>query len=81
MVCPPDDLMCGDPGLLTCADTLNDCSGNGDCYKGSCYCHSGYGGDDCSLSVCYDKCEDVRPPPHSMHGFVGVVRCMHVAGA
>eukprot|EP00892_Ulva_mutabilis_P008327 jgi/Ulvmu1/5867/UM025_0129.1 len=73
MFCPPDDLMCGDPGLLTCADTLNDCSGNGDCFKGRCYCHAGYGGDDCSVPVCYDKCADGSACPAS--GFCGVEEC------
>lgn len=64
MHCPPDDLMCGDPGLLTCVDTHNDCSGKGDCYMGSCYCHTGWGGDDCSVPICYDSCPNVRPSPH-----------------
>ena len=54
--------MCEDPGFLTCVDTLNDCSGRGDCFKGRCFCHAGFGGDDCSQEVCIDACPDVRPP-------------------
>jgi hypothetical protein len=59
-LCPPDGLMCGDPGFLTCKATRNDCSANGDCYKGHCYCFLGWGGEDCSISVCTEKCPDVR---------------------
>ena len=52
--------MCGDPGFLTCRDTLNDCSGFGDCFRGRCFCHAGRGGADCSLPVCFTGCPDVR---------------------
>jgi hypothetical protein len=34
-VCPDDVYMCQDPGLLMCVGELNDCSGRGDCFKGS----------------------------------------------
>jgi hypothetical protein len=57
--CPPDELMCGDPGLLTCTGALNDCSGRGDCLKGRCYCHTGFGGADCSVDICTSTCADV----------------------
>jgi hypothetical protein len=60
MLCPDDDFMCGDPGLLTCLGELNDCSGQGDCYKGHCYCHTGWGGADCSVAACIGTCDDVR---------------------
>lgn len=61
--CPDADFMCNDPGTLTCIGDLNDCSGRGDCYKGSCYCHTGWGGADCSEIVCSagQGCADVRP--------------------
>ena len=62
MQCPDNDFMCRDPGLLTCLGDLNDCSGKGDCLKGNCYCHSGWGGADCSVPACLRNvgCEDVR---------------------
>lgn len=53
--------MCSDPGHLTCVETLNDCSGNGDCLKGRCFCHLAWGGDDCSVPICLSACSDVRP--------------------
>lgn len=62
--------MCGDPGLLTCVGPeLNDCSGNGDCLLGRCYCHSGWGGPDCNTPVCISACPNVRPlcPPRTSH--------------
>ena len=64
MVCPDDVYMCEDPGLLLCVGDLNDCSGRGDCLKGSCYCHLGWGGDDCSVEICLPAtgCPNVRPP-------------------
>jgi hypothetical protein len=60
--CPDSDFMCKDPGLLTCLGALNDCSGKGDCLMGSCYCHSGFGGADCSVPACVRTigCADVR---------------------
>lgn len=60
--CPDDGFMCDDPGHLTCVDTLNDCHGRGHCYRGSCFCHLGWGGDDCSVAVCISKCKDVCLP-------------------
>lgn len=62
MMCPDDALMCDDPGLLTCLESHNDCSGHGDCFRGNCFCHPGWGGDDCSVEICYDEegCSDVR---------------------
>ena len=63
MECPAADAMCSDPGYLTCVADLNDCSGRGDCFRGSCYCHHGWGGADCSVPLCLDSCADVRPPP------------------
>ena len=69
MECPDDAYMCEDPGLLTCAGGLNDCSGVGDCYKGACYCHLGWGGADCSVPACLASagCDDVRAhPPYSL---------------
>lgn len=59
--CPDNAYMCKDPGVLTCLGNLNDCSGKGDCYQGSCYCHAGWGGDDCSVTSCLPNvgCEDV----------------------
>eukprot|EP00892_Ulva_mutabilis_P006260 jgi/Ulvmu1/4005/UM186_0005.1 len=62
--CPDDIAMCDDPGFLTCVgDTLGDCSGRGDCFRGRCFCHLGWGGADCSKPLCIDMlgCEDVRP--------------------
>lgn len=59
--CPDNDVMCSDPGFLTCMDTLSDCSGEGDCFQGRCFCHSGFGGEDCSVPLCIDNCDDVRP--------------------
>lgn len=61
MVCPDDVYMCEDPGLLLCVGDLNDCSGRGDCFKGSCYCHLGWGGADCSVEICTASvgCPDV----------------------
>ena len=64
--CPDNNLMCGDPGFLTCRDTLNDCSGFGDCFRGRCFCHAGRGGADCSLPICIGSCPDVRPPTHRL---------------
>lgn len=60
--CPDAAFMCNDPGLLTCLGELDDCSGKGDCLKGNCYCHSGFGGADCSVAACIAEigCEDVR---------------------
>eukprot|EP00892_Ulva_mutabilis_P009759 jgi/Ulvmu1/7155/UM034_0062.1 len=72
-LCPDDELMCGDPGLLTCAETLNDCSGRGTCLHGKCYCHLAWGGDDCSLPICVSQCDDGSPCPPS--GFCGVPEC------
>ena len=64
MDCPDSSYMCEDPGLLLCVGALNDCSGVGDCFKGSCYCHLGWGGDDCSVPACLTGlgCDDVRVP-------------------
>lgn len=31
----------------------NGCSGNGQCLLGHCQCNPGFGGDDCSESMCY----------------------------
>jgi hypothetical protein len=67
--CPDDVYLCQDPGLLMCLGELNDCSGRGDCYKGSCYCHLGWGGADCSVPICVPAigCPDVRytaPTPY-----------------
>jgi hypothetical protein len=58
-MCPDAALFCSDAGLLTCGDALNDCSAHGDCFKGKCYCHTGFGGDDCSLRICTTQCPDV----------------------
>jgi hypothetical protein len=52
--------MCQDPGLLLCQGQLKDCSGKGDCFKGRCYCHVGWGGPDCSVPICEKLCKDVR---------------------
>jgi hypothetical protein len=62
--CPDDAYMCKDPGLLTCLGALNDCSGRGDCFKGSCDCHLGWGGADCFVPICVPAtgCPDVRSP-------------------
>lgn len=60
-LCPPDELMCVSPGYLTCAGDLNDCNGHGDCFKGHCFCHIGYGSPDCTKTVCTGPCPDVRP--------------------
>eukprot|EP00892_Ulva_mutabilis_P009761 jgi/Ulvmu1/7157/UM034_0064.1 len=73
MDCPPDEDMCGEPGYLTCVGKLNDCSGRGDCFRGNCYCHPGWGGDDCSVALCLDSCGDGSPCPPS--GFCGVPDC------
>ena len=59
--------MCDDPGTLLCRGELNDCSGKGDCYKGSCYCFIGWGGPDCSVRICEGECEDVRRRSHCAH--------------
>eukprot|EP00892_Ulva_mutabilis_P009758 jgi/Ulvmu1/7154/UM034_0061.1 len=71
--CPDAERMCGDPGHLTCRDTLNDCSGRGTCLRGHCFCHAGWGGDDCSLPICLTQCDDGSPCPAS--GFCGVPEC------
>eukprot|EP00892_Ulva_mutabilis_P005911 jgi/Ulvmu1/3692/UM017_0109.1 len=72
--CPPDDLMCGSPGLLTCATPeLNDCNGQGDCCEGRCFCHFGFGGDDCTVPACTSGCPDGTACPSS--GFCGVPEC------
>ena len=67
--CPDANFMCNDPGLLTCLGDLNDCSGKGDCLKGNCYCHSGWGGADCSVSACISHigCADVRSARWPIH--------------
>lgn len=57
--CPDATLMCTAPGWLTCAD-LNDCSSNGECVKGTCFCDPSWGGDDCSVFVCVNSCSNVR---------------------
>eukprot|EP00892_Ulva_mutabilis_P005907 jgi/Ulvmu1/3689/UM017_0105.1 len=73
-LCPPDDLMCSSPGLLTCATPeLNDCNGLGDCFEGRCYCHFGFGGDDCTVSACTSGCPDGSACPPS--GFCGEPEC------
>ena len=59
--------MCDDPGFLTCRDSLNDCSGNGDCFRRRCFCHPGFGGDDCSARICIGECPDVRVTTHTPH--------------
>lgn len=61
MRCPDSDYMCKDPGLLTCLGDLNDCTGHGECYKGSCFCRLGWGGADCSVEICVPTvgCADV----------------------
>ena len=67
--CPSDTLMCQDPGLLTCSGgstELNDCSARGDCKQGRCFCHLGFGGDDCSVPVCTTGCPGVRFSSHSI---------------
>eukprot|EP00892_Ulva_mutabilis_P008333 jgi/Ulvmu1/5872/UM025_0134.1 len=71
--CPDANAMCGDPGFLTCRATLNDCSGVGDCFRGRCFCHAGWGGDDCSVPVCIGQCPNGSPCPPS--GFCGVPSC------
>eukprot|EP00892_Ulva_mutabilis_P001828 jgi/Ulvmu1/11646/UM008_0050.1 len=72
--CPPDDEMCLSPGYLTCATpALNDCNAHGDCFEGSCYCHMGWGGADCSVRVCTSECDDGSKCPPS--GFCGVPDC------
>eukprot|EP00892_Ulva_mutabilis_P005909 jgi/Ulvmu1/3690/UM017_0106.1 len=74
MLCPPDDMMCGSPGLLTCATPeLNDCNGLGDCLEGRCFCHFGFGGDDCTIPACTSGCPDGSACPPS--GFCGVPEC------
>jgi hypothetical protein len=57
--CPDEKFLCDDPGTLTCSGELNDCSTHGDCYRGFCYCHIGWGGQDCSAQVCKERCPDV----------------------
>ena len=62
-ICPDNNLMCVDPGFLTCRATVNDFfffSGVGDCFRGRCFCHAGFGGDDCSVPICTGTCPDVR---------------------
>jgi hypothetical protein len=59
--CSVADYLCKDPATLTCTGKLNDCSAHGDCYRGFCYCHVGWGGRDCSAPICLGQCEDVRP--------------------
>lgn len=61
--CPPETAMCVDPGHLLCGGALNYCSNRGDCFRGNCYCHIGWGGADCSVPVCTGECPDVRPTP------------------
>lgn len=65
-VCPDDYEMCVNPGYLTCRATLNDCSGRGDCLQGACFCHNGWGGDDCSVPICINNCPDVRPASYTL---------------
>eukprot|EP00892_Ulva_mutabilis_P005906 jgi/Ulvmu1/3688/UM017_0104.1 len=72
--CPLDDFMCVSPGLLTCTTpTLNDCNGQGDCFEGRCFCHFGFGGDDCTIPACTSGCSDGSACPPS--GFCGVPVC------
>eukprot|EP00892_Ulva_mutabilis_P006259 jgi/Ulvmu1/4004/UM186_0004.1 len=74
--CPDDFAMCDDPGFLTCVgEPLNDCNGRGDCFRGRCFCHLGWGGADCSEPLCMDMlgCDDGTPCPPS--GFCGVPEC------
>lgn len=58
--CPDEEFMCGNPGSLTCTGELADCSSNGDCFRGFCYCHIGWGGPACDVPICRDTCDDVR---------------------
>lgn len=55
-LCPSIRQACFDPGWLTCMH-LSDCSGHGDCFRGACYCHTGWGGSDCSKAICTSACE------------------------
>ncbi|CAD7698780.1 unnamed protein product, partial [Ostreobium quekettii] len=47
--CPPSRDICDFWGCP------NDCSRNGQCYKGKCHCFLGFGGEDCSWPACPDK--------------------------
>ena len=58
--CPDEKYLCDDPGTLTCTGGLNDCNGQGDCYRGFCYCFLGYGGPACDKTLCSGNCTEVR---------------------
>jgi hypothetical protein len=82
--CPIDALACVDPGWFTCKGQSG-CSGHGNCFKGRCFCHTGWGGRDCSKSICTRKCT-VRPSlpclnVWSVHGANMCIGVWHIQSA
>ena len=40
------------------ARAIGDCSGNGDCFEGKCYCNIGFSGADCEKVACLNDCHE-----------------------